>query len=226
MNAWETILVAFGGNAILLTVLAFLSKSLLEKLFARDTKRFETDLQAKADVAIEHLRSQFQIQGIEHQVRFSRLHEKRAEVIAELYGLLVLALWEAESFVSPIEWVGEPNKQEKHQTAMNKLVELYRYFDQHRIYLPEQLCESLDQLIKEVRSNVINFGVWVKYRDETLQEHAAKNKQAAWDASWKAIKDEIPLARSRLENEFRILLGSLPSIQTNEQPKSISNSSG
>ena len=210
MNAWESVLIAFGGNAILLTILAFLGKSLFEKLIARDTKRFETDLKAKADVAIEHLRSQFQIQAIEHQVRFSRLHEKRAEVIAELYGLLVRSLWEAESFVSPMQWTGEPDQKQKHATAMSSLVDLYRYFDQHRIYLPESLCESLEQLIMDVRSNVIQFGVWVKYEDSRLPDHAANQKQEAWDKSWEGIKSKIPPARTRLENEFRILLGSLP----------------
>jgi hypothetical protein len=58
---------------------------------------------------------------------------------------LVEALWEAESFLSPMEWSGEPNKREKHQTAMNKLVELYRFFDKHRIYLPEALCVVVEQ---------------------------------------------------------------------------------
>src|ERR1700722_11976115 len=120
MAAWQTILLAFSGNAALLAILGWLGKSLLERLITRDTKQFESDLKAKADVAIETLKSTLQLKTIEHQVRFSKLHERRAEVIAKLYGYLVAALWSAESFLTPAECAGEPSKEEKHRVAMNE----------------------------------------------------------------------------------------------------------
>jgi hypothetical protein len=212
METWQTILLAFGGNAALLAVLGILGKSLLDKLIVRDTKRFEDDLKAKSDAAIEHLKNELQIRTIEHQVRFSRLHEKRASVIAELYGHLVDALWEAESFLSPMEWAGEPNKKEKHQQAMNKLVELYRYFDKHRIYLPPEVCASLEALVQNVRSQVIKFGVWVRYEDYELTGDSHAKKNDAWDSGWGAIKNEVPIARKSLEDEFRALLGAAANI--------------
>jgi hypothetical protein len=207
MEAWQTVLLAFGGNAALLAVLGLLGKSLLDKLITRDTKQFETDLKAKSDTAIERLRSDLQIRSIEHQVRFSRLHEKRASVIAGLYGHLVETLWEAESFLSPIEWAGEPSKREKHQTAMNKLVEYFRFFDKHRIYLPESLCVSLEAIAMRVRSHVIEFGVYTRFDDQSLNEHTRTQKENAWNKGWETIKNDIPRARKQLEEEFRALLG-------------------
>jgi len=212
MDTWKTILLAFGGNAALLAVLGILGKSFLDKLIVRDTKQFESDLKAKSDATIEHLKNELQFRTIEHKVRFSRLHEKRAAVIAELYGHLVEALWEAESFFSPMEWAGEPNKKEKHQQAMNKLVELYRYFDKHRIYLPSEVCASLEALIQNVRSQVIKFGVWVRYEDYELTGDSHTKKYDAWDSGWDAIKNQVPLARESLENEFRSLLGAAANI--------------
>lgn len=207
MNTWQTIILAFGGNAALLAVLGLLAKSFLDKIIVRDTTQFQCDLKAKSDVAIENLKNELQLRAVEHQVRFSRLHEKRAVVIAELYGHLVEALWEAESFLSPMEWAGEPNKKEKHQQAMNKLVELYRYFDKHRIYLPPEVCTSLETLVKSVRSQVIKFGVWVGYEEYQLTDGSQKKKHDAWDSGWDAIKNEVPVARASLEAEFRSLLG-------------------
>lgn len=207
METWQTILLAFGGNAALLAVLGVIGKSFLDKLIVRDTKQFESDLQAKSDAAIEHLKNELQLKTIEHQVRFSRLHDKRADVIAELYGFFVEALWEAESFLSPMEWAGEPTKKEKHLAAMNKLTDLYRYFDKHRIYLPVELCSSLEELIIDVRALVINFGVYFDFPDDGLNNPTQQEKRNAWRAGWKAIKNQIPLARQSLENEFRSLLG-------------------
>ena len=222
MEAWQTILLALSGNAALLAVLGLLGKSLLDKLIIRDTKQFESDLKAKSDAAIEHLKNELQLRTIEHQVRFSRLHEKRAAVIAELYGHLVEALWEAESFLSLAEWAGEPNKKEKHKTAINRLVDLYRFFDKHRIYLPVELCTSLEKLVMEVRSHVINFGVYVGFDEATLNDHTHKEKQKAWHSGWDAIKNQIPLARQDLENEFRALLGAgaSPLVQPTDQKRS------
>jgi hypothetical protein len=173
------------------------------------------DLKAKSDAAIEQLRSDLQIRSIEHQVRFSRLHEKRATVIAELYGHLVETLWEAESFLSPMEWAGEPDKKEKHQVAMNKLVDFFRYFDKHRIYLPEEICISLEALVRKVRSHVIAFGVFVRFHDQSLNDHTRQQKEKAWNEGWDAIKNHVPQARKLLEEEFRMLLGAAtnPSIR-------------
>ena len=176
MDAWQTILLTLGGNAVAIAVLGFLAKSLLEKLIVRDTRAFETDLKTKSDSTIERLKTELQLTTIEHQVRFSKLHEKRAEVITELYGYLVEALWEAESFLSLIEWNGEPTKKEKHSEANKKLVELYRYFDKNRIYIPKEICSSLDSLVKNVRSQVIKFGVWVGYENNQLTDDSHKQK--------------------------------------------------
>lgn len=207
MELWTTLIFAFGGNAALIAVLAVIAKSFLDKVITRDTLTFEAHLTAKSNSTIEHLKSELQLKTIEHQVRFSRLHEKRAAVIADLYGHLVEALWEAESFLSPMEWAGEPSKQEKHKMAMDKLVELYRFFDKHRIYLPSQLCDSLQELFLEVRKHVISFGVFVRFHDQTINDHTRDQKEKAWNDGWDAIKNKVPVARDNLENEFRALLG-------------------
>jgi hypothetical protein len=207
MAAWQTILLAFGGNAALIAVLGLLGKSLLEKLITRDTIKFQAELQAKADATIERLKSELQIQTIEHQERFSRLHEKRATVVAELYGHLVEALWAAESFLSPMEWAGEPKKEDKHRDAMNRLVDLYRYFDKHRIFIPADIGASLEKLIIDVRRHVVRFGTYVRYTDAAANERTYEQKNKAWDDGWDAIKEKIPPLRQKLEVELRKLLG-------------------
>lgn len=58
MDPWQTILLAFGGNAALIAVLGWLCKSLLDKLIIRDTKQFESDLKAKNDAEIERTKNE------------------------------------------------------------------------------------------------------------------------------------------------------------------------
>ena len=70
---------------------------------------------------LEQLRSDLNRAALEHQVQFSKLHEKRAEVLAELYTRLVSAMWAMETAASPMQWTGDPSKLQQLVTAMNDI---------------------------------------------------------------------------------------------------------
>lgn len=207
MTAWETILVVLGGNAALLLVVGWLARSIMGQLLAKDLERFKSDLTAASNVSAERLKHELQLAAQERGVLFTKLHEKRAEVIAELYGLLVEAHWASQSFASPMEWAGEPSKSEKYAEAMNKSADFYRYFDKNRIYLPPDLCHRLEEFLKGMRSKVIGFGVYVG-RDETgMTDDGVRRKHEVWDAASTYFDREVPSARQALESELRQLIG-------------------
>jgi hypothetical protein len=128
MEMWSTILLALGGNAAVVAVLGWLAKSFVEGQLQKELVKFKAELSAETESAIEQLKHQLHLSATEHQIRFSQLHETRGEVIAELYALLVEAYWATSSFVSPMDWAGEPDKKEKYGIVMNKNAEFYRYF--------------------------------------------------------------------------------------------------
>ena len=207
MTVFETFAIAILGNATLLAVLGWLAKILLEKIIARDSKRFEIELKAKADTAIEEYKSKLQFRTLEHQIRYSKHHEKRATTIAELNALLAELMWEAENFLSVLEFSGEPSKKDKYYAAMSKMTDFFRYFDKNKIYLPAKLCAPLQDMVLDVRQHVIKFGTYVQLEQrEPLQSHTEKDKLEAWSTGWTAIRTKIPAVRAQLEDEFRLLL--------------------
>lgn len=213
MDAWQLILVAFGGNALLLLVLGWLARSLGSQFLAKDLEKFKSELAAASSATTEHLKHELQRAALEHQVRFSKLHERRAEVIAQLYGLLVEAHWASQSFISPAEFSGEPSKQEKYAEAMNKAAEFYRFFDKNRIWLPEGLCKQLEQFLRNMRSKVIEFGVHVTHDTGHGPPHFTKEKMDVWIKAHEYFEKEVPGARAALEAELRGILGaSTPSV--------------
>ncbi len=205
MNVWETIFIAVGGNAALLVLLGWLARSFGAQLLAKDLEKFKMELSAATSNASEHLKHELQKTALEHQVRFSKLHERRGEVVAEIYSLLVEAHWAIESFVSPMEWVGEPSKKEKYLEAYNKPVEFFRYFDKHRIYLPQELCDQLEAFMRGMRTIVIGFGTYVQI--EHPNEKTDCEKQKIWAEAYEYMDKEAPKARAALEAELRKLLG-------------------
>jgi len=201
----KELVVIFGGNAILIGTVAWLLRSLLTHNLQKEIKQFETELKAKADTAIEQLRSALQIAAVEHQVRFSKLHEKRAEVIAELYKKLVQACWAGQSFVSWLQMEGGLTQEEKYVAAMNDLRTLWVFFEGHKIYLAEALCTSLGTFINDVRRPLIEFGTFVQIKNptpETAQQH-----MDTWIRVGEIFDSKIPKAREALEREFRGILG-------------------
>jgi hypothetical protein len=85
---WQEVITTLGATVgaggVLLAASAWLMKTVLTDKFAREAEAFKSRLKAEADIEIERLKSSLQMTAIEHQVRFSKLHERRAELIAEL----------------------------------------------------------------------------------------------------------------------------------------------
>ncbi len=110
---WQEFLATIGGQAALLGIVGYLIKKLVSSRLEREADAFKTELKRNSDIEIERLKSSLQMSANEHQIRFSKLHEKRAQVLADLYKLLVKATWETENFASPMEFSGEPDKRQK-----------------------------------------------------------------------------------------------------------------
>jgi CRISPR/Cas system CMR subunit Cmr4 (Cas7 group RAMP superfamily) len=134
MGLLEAVIVAIGGQTLLIGAFAYLTKSLLSQWLAKEMKRhesdlnqeskqFELELKGKYDAAAERLKSELQLHASEHHVRFTKLHERRADVIAEAYRLLVEALWDVEAVVAPLQVAGDKPVTEKYNIAHNKLVD-------------------------------------------------------------------------------------------------------
>jgi hypothetical protein len=190
VELWQSLLVAFGGNAALLLVLGFFGRSLMTSVLARDIEQFKASLQVAA---------------VEHEVRFSKLHDKRAEVLADLYRLLVAATWQTTTFSSPMQWVGDPDKKTQYVTAMNAISEYFRFFDQHRIWLPSTLCAPLENFAKTLRTPTITLGVYLQIDEPNT--NTAKERTDAWTTAWDSVQNDVPKLRIAIEAEFRSLLG-------------------
>lgn len=198
---WPEIIGALGGQGIFLVAAAWLVKKLVSEGMAREAAVFESTLRAKADAEIERLRHSLQMTAMEHQVRFSKLHERRAEVVAELYKLLLEAHTAGWIFI-----LNNPHSQNEEDQAREKFRELCNFIDINRIYLPTAICDLLDKFKGRLGASVTFVAAWwTKIASPTPQSVQRRN-EVMLDAC-KALETELPALRKELENAFRILLG-------------------
>ncbi|MDO9462348.1 MAG: hypothetical protein Q7J61_00915 [Deltaproteobacteria bacterium] len=200
MEIWQTILLAFGGNAALIAVLGLLGKSLLEKVIVRDAKRFELELKATCDATIERLKSELQLRTIEHQVKFSRLHEKSAETIAETYALLRKYLIAVADYVKIFEPAGDKPKSERRE-AVNEALKAFRdYFEPRQIFLPKDTAGKVRQLDEKLLEAAKHFARKIEGRETTATAED-------WMKAFDTVNKEIPPVLELLEDDFRRILG-------------------
>ena len=82
---WEIIGATFASTTIILAVLGFLGRSIINHLFGKDLANYKLELELSNAKDLAHLRADLQITAFEYQTRFASLHQERLKVLDKLY---------------------------------------------------------------------------------------------------------------------------------------------
>lgn len=212
MNPWETVLLVFGGNAALLVVLGVLARSLLSQYLAKDLKQFETDLTQRTQLAAEELKHRLGITAHEHHVRFSRLHERQAQVIEDVYARVL----EFEDASAALTLASNTTPENLLEFALRRAEdarrELAQHIRQHEIFLPEDTSAQLHVLLDRVNTllSACSFNLMGKQLADTGHGDYFPEHKEAWSSVHQYLEHEAPAVRKSLESEFRKRLGTMP----------------
>lgn len=216
---WQDVIISVGttvgGSAVFLSAAAWLVKKIITERLARDAEMFKTRLQTDANMEIEKLRHSLQITALEHQVRFVKLHEKQADVIAQVYTLLMQLHALGERFALDDAFADTPRDMEAFESVVEAGRKLFLFVQMNRIYLPERVCASVETfaraVTKEVRMvqagassitpQIIGSKVW----EPSAEQRNFRTK--LFHKAWETFEKDIPATRKLLEKEFRELLG-------------------
>lgn len=150
--------------------------------------------------AIEKYVAELNRVSYEHEVVFSRLHERRVDVVDRLYERICRAERAFSSLIQPLQLAGEPSQGEKGQAAADAGNEFLTYFLEHRIWLDATLCETITTFNEKLRRAMIDF----EYKDRVSPQPPERD---LWMKAWKAVDQDASNIRQSIESEFRRLLG-------------------
>ena len=200
MEALYVFIAILGGNVILLMAVAFLGKTLIAHLLKKDIDNYKSELKAKADIAIEQLKNELHMLAMEREVKFTKLHEKRASIIAELYSLLIETEYSMNGYINTLE---ENAVTEFVDPALNKacsnLIDVIKFINKNSIYLPESDCKVLDDYVRELC-------VPAMYH-LTSKNSVDKDTAKKLIAFWKGSGENLKQAKLAIKHEMRVLLG-------------------
>ena len=166
-----------GGSAALFAAVAWFARSIIKHFLDKDLEEYKRNLEKMS---------------YEHQVRFSKLHEIRAQTIAKLYSLLYDYQWAVCAFLREFP-------KNKDTTELNKKsYEFKDYYDKNRILFTENICTQVEKLVDLLYSSYVPLEA----------SDVANGKQSKeWRECADTIQKEYPKVRQSLEREFKEILG-------------------
>lgn len=166
-----------------------------------ELEKLRAALKAEADVQTEKLLSELNSASHEHNVKFSRLHEMRAETLTETYALLQNLHDKMADYVDVFEFAGGPSREDRKKAVVEAFNAFRNYYLKRTILLPKATADRLDAINKDIRDAFNEFAIMVDQPDPE------PNRHKIWNAVHKKVQNEIAAALTGIATDFRNLLG-------------------
>lgn len=158
----------------------------------------------------------FKIFLSEHDTRFSHLHKRRAEVIDSLYKSIDNVLARLQGTVRQIRLICDPSPEEQRTEAFKHFITLQECFYQNRLYFDEEICEPIENYLKQCLIAVNKIDTAFSLR--SITEGAAFNcdtaifedRKTLMEEASSIILTELPNIQGLIEKKMRHLLGDFP----------------
>ncbi len=196
------------SSALTATVL-WLTKTWIGERVKNDIKhqydqRLEThkaELKASQDVAIEQLKSDLRRTAYEHETRFAKLHDKRAEVVAGTYARLQELVNCVADYVKILGTTTDPPLEERRKHVDVAREAFGEYYRPNRVYLPRNTESQVDDFVTGLLRVARSFARGV---EGGMDDRTGRDSWGTAD-EWMESKAKPLLAD--LKVEFRRLLG-------------------
>lgn len=189
-------------NFIFRTWISERMKNTIKSEYDQKLETHKAILKSQSDVEIERLKSQLALVGIEHQIRFSKLHEMRAEIVADTYEKLKDLHHKLGEYVQIFEPAGGKPKNERRQAAYESHESFRGYFQTKLIFFPKSTADKLEKINLDLVRAFNNFTFGVE-----MAPQVGGNSTEKWMEVFEAVTGEIKEALGEIEEEFRELLG-------------------
>lgn len=151
--------------------------------------------QKKSNVSTPSCRRAF-----EQQTRFSWYHQKKAELIANVYALLNDVSEYVKEMVSPLQLADDESRHAHAKATFDLYNKLAAEYFGKKIFLEREICEKVESILGAVKEAIMDFRL---SQDPQLRDARLWGK-----ASRTMIKDVPPLL-AEFEHTFRSMLSAI-----------------
>lgn len=198
-----SVLTALGGAvAIILWLSSWLGKVWAARILEKDRLRYGRELEA--------VKAELGRATQEYLVKFSALHIERAQIIRDLYKKLLASQRQMNSILKPPQLVEETPLPNKVKDFVGTFNAFYQYHLESRIYFPPSLCSQIDDLaftLRNLHMDITTYPIDTQHIDYRMSPELLKERTEFWVNARKTFNTKADELVSRIETEFRSLLG-------------------
>ncbi len=204
-----TILASAAVSSALAGLLLWLTKSWITERLKNSIKheydqKLEThkaELKAQHDTILEQLRSDLRLDAFRQETRFASLHARRAETIAETYGLLRKLQAMTSRYINECGYTEQPSLAERRSDVGKALEAFEEYYLPRELFLPASTAERINEFRKK------HLKVVFKFKRGVEQGRDDRTGDDSWGESVDMMDREVTPIFEELKSEFRLLLG-------------------
>jgi hypothetical protein len=148
-----------------------------------------------------------------NKIRFTKLHEKQACVVAELYSRIVKVNEKSMAYFSPFGTMKPDERLPLAEGLGDAMVEFLEFYRPHEIYLSDSTCNLINKLLNSLKDVAGTYSIYLlatKTANEVDEKkRVAQDRMDAWKDGYYSLKDsgEISNMLKELKAELRNLIG-------------------
>jgi len=108
---------------------------------------------------------------------------------------------DGEAFTAQLEYSDDSDKSEKAKLFGISAIKYNRYYRSNKIYLPKDLCQSIEDLWSRTIDPLSKFNF------SRLRAEKSDQTFDLWEKAADTMQKEVPKLQEQIEEEFRKLLG-------------------
>ncbi len=169
--------------------------------------------QLRLDKELEAHKHSLDLIKIQFQIQYSALNHKQGEFIAQLYSSLYDLERDLQHYTTVFQGGEWSQFTERDQKVIDSLKSTRNLFEKNRIYLEDELCNSIENNIKDVEEIIIKMRLAkenAKLLGKDMPNNFLKEGETpaeVWKAQDERARNEITENRKKLAVIFRELLG-------------------
>jgi len=195
-------------------IVVYIGKRIIDKTLDVGVEKYKNSLDRDLEThkatllkQTEEFKANLQMIGLEHQIRYTKLHEERGQSMKKLFSLLIELQNKLNYFTNMFqgpEWSTDVARENEAQEAQR---DLFFFFQMNRIYYPKMICDEIDEILKLSWHIIVDMSVAkiTSANAGTGSERATALRE--WRDANKRVSSEIESATGKLQDEFKKMLG-------------------
>src|SRR6266852_3851039 len=176
MNWWQELLRQLLSVAIVLVVLGYVARKVIEHWLSRRLDQHKSDLGHASAMALETLRHELRVA----EAQRSRLLARQASIVAGVFARLERLHEALRRLSAPILHKGEGGAEPLKDAAVDRFNEFTTYYYERSIWLDLATCDLLNELAELLKKLLTEM-------DYNLDENGQVKDRARWIETYKRL---------------------------------------